>query len=288
MILVKKAVAEDFEEIYPLLLELGGTRITKEQWKQLFVDHCGSGERYFGYALADEGKLVGFLGLIFSKRLINGEEHKFCNMTSWILKKEYRGKGLGLALLLETVKLKDYTITDLTATNATVPMLKKQGFRELETNYKIILPVPTIKVFLNRCSIESDHSVIENLLTGENRKIFRDHLKFSLIHILIKTEFGNCYLILKKARRHKLILAQVHYLSDLDVFLKCLPCAVIKICFLMKVVGLLVEERFLRGHKVKNSFISRLPYPSKLFRPYRLDKIDITDNLYTEFMILDI
>ena len=71
MINIKKVRLEHFEEIYILIKQLGNKKISKDDWKNIFIDPFKSGEGYCGYILTDNNKIKGFLGLIFSKRLIN-------------------------------------------------------------------------------------------------------------------------------------------------------------------------------------------------------------------------
>src|SRR5438874_8937676 len=41
MVSICDARAEDFKKVYPLFLEFNNPYVTKEHWRQLFVDHSG-------------------------------------------------------------------------------------------------------------------------------------------------------------------------------------------------------------------------------------------------------
>lgn len=286
MVILKKAKAEDFKKIYPLLTEMNDTRLTKEGWKNLFINHYGGEEDYFGYVAYDQEEAVGFLGLIFSSRLINGKLYKFCNTSTWIVKDEYRKKGIAFQLLYEVMKLKDYTITTLSPRAETIPALKKFGFKELEAKSVNILPMLSIGTFFNSCSVICGYNIIKEHLNGGDLKIYKDHIKFKCIHLLIKTREAYCYLVLTKTKRKHLPFAQLHYISNLDIFLKYISCVLIKICFRLGMFGLSVEERFLKGRKIEHS-ITRVMFSPKLFKSNALGKESITDNLYTELLILN-
>ena len=45
---VRKAVSDDFEGVYPLLLKFNNRRITKKDWQKLFIDNWKVGEGYVG------------------------------------------------------------------------------------------------------------------------------------------------------------------------------------------------------------------------------------------------
>lgn len=284
---VRKVVASDFEEIYPLLLEFNNPRLTKEDWGRLFVDHCDSKEGYFGYALFNEGRVVGFLGLIFSNRLIDGKVQKFCNLTSWIIKKEYRGQGLSRLLFSEVLKLNGYTIITLPPSPKTLRMHKEQGFKELEDSYRLIFPLPFSCGFSYDCSLVREQEELRNSLNVRELKIYDDHLICKCIHILIKTKQGNCYIIIKRVIRRNLPFADIQYISNLSIFLQYIDCLRIKLVLSSRVCALLIEERFLRGNKIKYSIVRKF-LRAKLFRSSLLNKDKITDNLYTESLILDL
>ena len=74
---IKKVYPEDFDLIYPLLLGYNNQRITKEDWRQLFVNHWDNDEQYLGLGLVDQDEYIGFIGLLFSKRIIDDKEYKF-------------------------------------------------------------------------------------------------------------------------------------------------------------------------------------------------------------------
>lgn len=250
----------------------------------MFINHYGGRENYFGYVAFDQNIAIGFMGLIFSEKLVNGKNEKFCNMTTWYVKNEYRGKGPGRALLIEVVKLKDYTITDLTPAGKIIPMLKKYGYKMLENHCKIILPIPNLGAILNKPPIEFNPGIIEQSLDAKNLKIYRDHLKFNCIHFIIKYGNKSCYIIVKKTKRRNILLAEIHYISDFGIFMKCISKIRFFICLRVKVFGLLIDERFLRGNKISWSITCGT---NKYFLSNLLDKSHITDNLYTELLILN-
>ena len=87
MSILRKALKEDFVNIYSLLIKFKNQHISKQIWEGIFKDHWGVGNKYYGYVLEDKGKIVGFYSLIFSNLYINGSLHKFCNFGYWIVEK---------------------------------------------------------------------------------------------------------------------------------------------------------------------------------------------------------
>jgi hypothetical protein len=283
MVTVRKALADDFEAVCPLLLEFRNPYIPKEQWRQLFVDHWNSNEGYFGYVMLDGGKTVGFLGLIFSKRNIRGREHRFCNLTSWIVREPYRGRSLFMFLPL--LKEPDTTLIDLTPSAEVYALLKKAGFQDFETRRRVLFPFPGSGP---HCALISDPAALKTSLDPESLKIYRDHPFPGCRHVLIESEFGHCYVVLTRLVRMKkpLLLAVVQYLSDRDVFLKCVNRAVPKLCLRLKVTCLFIDERFLEGRTIPFSVSRNLDRP-RLFKSNTLRAMDL-DALYSEFPVLNI
>ncbi len=283
MTVLKKATADDFEKTYPLLLEFNNHKLKKEDWCRLFVNHWGSQEARFGYLLIDDNKAVGFLGLIFANRLINNATHKFCNITSGIVKKTYRNESL--KLFLPMLELKGYTITDFTPSKEVYLILKKLGFKDLETHINIILPLPSLVRSSENCLIEFDKNAIRGDLSQGDLNIFHDHLKFKTIHMLIRSSNENCYVVLNKTRKKFFPFAQIHYISNLELFLKYIACIRLKICSRLGVCGLLISQRYLKNCKPSGLIRIRRSQPT-LFKSDLLEKDDV-DTLYSEQFLLN-
>lgn len=65
-----------FEEIHQLLLDFNNSDITKDDWRNLFSHSWKGDDDQYGYVLVDGGKIVGFLGTIFSEREVDGTDRK--------------------------------------------------------------------------------------------------------------------------------------------------------------------------------------------------------------------
>lgn len=286
MITVRRALGNDFEQIYPLLLEFNNPLLAKDDWEQLFISHCAGDEGYFGFVLFDQNKIIGFLGLIFSHRSIEGKVQKFCNLTSFIIQQEYRGKGLSRLLFSEVMKLKDYTIITLPPSPKTLKMHIEEGFKVLEDSYRLIPILPSTHFFAG-CDVVSEQAFLESKLDSKELKIYHDHAFCKCSHLLIKIGQENCYIIAKKVIRKWLPFAEIHYISDLAVFIRHIQKIRVSLPLRLKVSGLLVEERLLWGNKIRGSICRKFHRP-KLFKTTLLDKDKITDNLYTESLILNI
>ena len=283
MVTVRKVYASDFEKIYPLLLELKNPSISRDAWKDLFVPRWRSPYDHFGYMLTDElNNAIGFLGTVFSTRTLRNKTYQFCNLTSWIVLPRY--KAMGITLLFQALKLKQCVITNFSPSPAVSEVLKMARLREIDSSFRVLLPIPArrsgpdgpIKVVLDRSAIEPE-------LSPEELTIMRDHGPFKCLHVLIRAGSRKCYCILTRVKRRRLPFAYVHFAGDLELFRKWIDSVRLTLCVRLRVVGLCVDERFLKGAARSWSFTM---VQKKFTSQCDLSDEEI-DNLYSELIILN-
>lgn len=284
MVTIKKVTEKDFEKLLPLLFELDNRKQTQNEWLGLFKAHWQNNENYFGYVMYDGEDAVGFLGLLFSERVLNKNIIKFCNVTSWVVKKEYRRQSLHL--FFPVLELQNHTITVLTCNAGTHLITKKLGFVDLEKGQRIIFPLPFFLNFKPSHKIICDLPEIEKNLKGETLKILNDHRNLNCFHIMIQNPKGHCYLIGSRTIKKNIPFAHIHYISDSRFFSSHINSVSGRICWRMKVFGILVDERQLHGENIFPSIYRGLPYP----RVYKSDtlKSEDVDLLYSEYQILNL
>lgn len=285
---IEKVTVDDFEPVYPLLLDFNNPGVSKTGWKNLFVDHWNSQEKYYGYKLVDGSHVVGYVGYIFSRKQINGKWEKFCNMSSWIVKKEYR--YYSIELLYPLKELSDYTLISFTPNVASYKaLIKLFKFKELDRYESIIPAMPSLpRLLKKRCEIlthtPGHPQKILQFLSDYEKKIFQDHVNFDSVHSVAVTDQGNLYLIFKKVYKRHLPFAKLYFVSDPDLFLKHLEELRFRVPLVLKTVGMVIDSRFLkerRFHFSKNkSFFMPMVYKSNHLLPHEIDY------LYSEFFLL--
>src|SRR5262245_34472911 len=264
MTFVEKVTPAMFDDVFPLLLELEDTH-SKEKWREIFDYQWESDEGYVGYALVDDRKVVGFNGAIFSRRIIDGREARICNLTSWIVKEQYRTESM--RLVFPFLKLKGYTVTNLTMNERAWEITRRLGFKNLDTNVRILLPIP--KLFATRKKeapvIVSDRSRIAEILDPVNLKIFIDHSYYNCEHLVMQDRYGYSYIIYTRKRYRKyncdISYAHIHYISDRIAFLRRLNK--IKSYFLktLKYFFLAVDDRLIGDATIPYSKAYQLKVP---------------------------
>lgn len=286
MIEIRKAVAEDFEIIYPLLTQFNSRYVFKKDRKRLFYENWDKSKGYCGYVMFDNEQVVGFLGLLFNIRIIRGEKLPFCNLTNWIVKKEYRSKSI--FMLLPVLKLKSYTLTDLTPSKKVYSLLKKSGFQDLENHYRFIFPFVNLRNKCHAITFITDKNLLEKKLQGDHLQIFHDHQFDHCHHMLIQSSFGECYIVMTRMVRKTFpfLIARIHYFSNPGVFQKCIKAISTRICIQFRVLTVFLDERFLNGQRIFFSKKVTLENGA-LFRSSSLRKEDI-DTLYSELILLNL
>jgi hypothetical protein len=283
MLTIRKAVGADFESVYPLLLDFENSSISKELWRKLFVSPWDSPEDFCGYLLLKDGEVKGFLGLVFSRRILNGKPEKLCNLTSWIVKEECRGQSL--LMLMEVLKLKDYTLTNFTASPAVAAILDKLGFKNFRVDQLVLLPAPAMPFSGRRPKCVFDLQEIRASLNGEDLRSFADHQGLNCEHLLLQSDKGVCYLVLKKTKRKGLSFAKVHYLSNASVFHECMKHLTARICLRLRVFGIMVDERYLEGKQLRAA--AKYPHQRKAyFKSESIVDETLIDTIYSELVIL--
>lgn len=285
---VEEATVAMFDDIYPLLQELNNPELTRDKWKRIFEYRWKSPDEQVGNVLVDKGRVVGFIGTMFSRRVIDGQEAALCNLSSWIVKDEYRSEGM--RLLLPLLRLKDHTFTNLTLNVRVAEIMRRLGFKDLDTNVKLLFPVPWFSSVPegDKPSIVSDLAQIKKVLASADQRILADHSQYGCGHIVIREDGDYCYVLFTRKYRgesyYKVPYAHLHYISNRKLFLKYLNR--IKLNFLTehKCFFLMVEERLIGKQPIPFSKVHTLKVP-KMYKSQRLTSAQV-DNLYTELVVL--
>lgn len=285
MVSIERIYSEDLPKVLPLLAEFN-PHSAKIDWAKLFNYNWEKDEDYCGLGLLHNGNIVGFLGTIFSRRRINNKEIKFCNLTAWYVKEEFRNRALSLMWPIQT--LKNYTVTDLTPTRDVSLILEKLGFDELDSRIKILLPSHRARknhdtpsaVFIN------ESNTVIDLLSDTESKILHDHLSTQCKHSIIKDKLDYCYIIYTVITVQKIHFAYIHYLSNLNIFLKYNVQFRDDLLTACKANFIILDSRLARNKKLPSSFNLPVRAP-KFFKSSILTAPQI-DNLYSELTLLNV
>lgn len=284
---IEHAREEECEAITDLLGEFNNTMITKEGWKHFLCYPWRDVGFPPGLVLRADGVIVGFVAAIFSPA--NKVAHRFCNISSWILKKPYRKKGLGFELVRELLKFKNVTFTNMSPSPVTLKGMQELGFIPMPSNQYVITPLTLLRNFWRSPWYVSAIQGSENLLRelGEKeRKIFIDHQGYANEFVLVRWKNQEVFLIYRKSSVGKYSIAEILYASDPETFSKLSAALSIWFLLKLKIPKLIVSTRILSGGKI--SFAESKPSASvRIFRPFDSSiESDQIPNLYSELVML--
>jgi hypothetical protein len=280
---VRPALPNDFDGVRPLLDLFNNSRMKDEDWQRLFQDHWNAGNGQVGYVLVDNSQIVGYLGLIFCFRKIDGVDHRFCNLTSWVTQEAYRNQSL--LLQLPVLQIKDTTLTVFSASLETFSTYEKLGYQLLDEYIRLLVPsTPTISG--HRYSITTDPALISKNLDRASLKIFDDHKNFPCIHMLVESAGQYSYLVIIQKFYKRLPYGQIIYLSHPRWFQLQSKNIVLRICRILGVLLLAVDERFWATDLPMSGFRRRLKVP-RLFKSKTVPRERI-DLMYSEVPLLKV
>jgi hypothetical protein len=272
---IRPALADDFERVYPLLRQLNDTRITRTVWQRLFAPLWRGADYCPGYVLVDDAVVVGFIGTLYSEREIQGQVERLCNLTSWVVLPEYRSQSV--MMLMPILRDKSVTLTSLTSSEEAYAVYQKLGFKDLDTQARVMYRFP---LFRSRRYQFWRGSDCVARLDDSQRAIYRDHQDFDVLHYLLQADTGQCYMMLecKRGRAH------VHYVSDMLWFRQHVGRFRHGLLAQLQLKTLQVDERVLGGMRIAASRAKVFDQP-KQFRSRSLD-VDHIDALYSELVVL--
>jgi hypothetical protein len=174
-----------------------------------------------GYVIIDrEKKIVGFMGTIFSKKIINGSEYNYCNIHSWIVDEQHR---INSFFLLTPLLEKDIILTAFTPVKSLVGLLEKFEFKKMQISYKLVF---NFNNFFNKKEnfiLIKNESEIIKILNKDEIKIYQNYSKlpyekFVLIDNLNKSRY--IFIIASKIKKRGIKTLSFFYISNILEFRK--------------------------------------------------------------------
>jgi len=195
---LRRAEPRDIDAICNLLSENMNSKFPPERWERLFTPSWCMDSNNIGIVAEDNGKIVGFHGHVCSSRPLGMRLERFVNFTSWYVLKEYRGQGLGSAMVRMAISEPDTTYMVCSLSPKRVDFYKKLGLDVLETE----------RFVWRRDGHEYDNLEfivdVNQILMRANpaeAKVVEDHLGLDVTPILVSTRCTQCLLLLSITRK---------------------------------------------------------------------------------------
>jgi hypothetical protein len=255
-------------------------RVSAEAWARALDVPWKVDAPNHGFALLDEGRMVGVYLAFYSERTIEGRRERFCNLGAWCVLPDFRFQGMRL---LKALLAQDgYHFTDLSPSGNVVPLNTRLKFEFLDSATVLVpgLPWPSRP---GRDTISSDPKVIERTLTGEQLDLYHDHAGTAAAHhVVLVRGRESCYVIFRRDRRKNLpLFASVLYVSNPRLFRRMVRPFARHMLLRHRVPAILMEQRItgpVPGPAKALGSPRRKMYKSATLHPSHID------NLYSELV----
>ncbi len=237
----------------------------------------------------ENNKIVGFLGTICSRRLIQGKEFVCCNLVHWFVEKEFRVFAYAFFFPLMEREIIVYATTPR---DTIIGIYKRFNFDIETAKYTAGVGINILSLFsknYRRFLIIKNQEDIKSQLNINDRKIFDEHKEYNCINLLIKdkkNQLEPLYLLLKKKKKYNFSILDIIYLSNLKEYKNYAPEICTKICFTLKklFIGQLyfkTENRLKFNPNFTTKTVERF-YPIK-----KLNGLSFYDYLYSDVIMFD-
>ncbi len=247
-----------------------------------------------GVVLVDNDEVVGFLGLVYSKREIEGKEEVFCNLSTWFIKSDYR--GWGAALLSAGLEDEAVTYTAFTPAPLTKNVLKTLGFEDRSETKRLFPPLFNARsLFQSALPIHFEHHEIEEILSPEHTRIFRDHQGCNGLHAVIGGRDEYCYLVTVRRQwsqgfgrvRIELPFSEILYCSNWSFIAKDVERIKFAIMRRQRSVAVMADKHFTNAAPVASlSIAGKKLFESPIFVRSKTVSASEIDKLYSELVLL--
>ena len=298
MIKVEEATIDQFNEIYRLLQQLNNSSIARNTWKKCFENPFTAEEKRCGYILKESNKTVGFIGVLYSQRCINGQSFKFCNTHSWFVLPEYRSRGL---LLLNKIhKQKGYVLTNFSASEVPYKIMKQLGWKDKEYRNSIVWKKLSVKA--NALQKNELHYCLDNIqwLHQFEKEIVEKHKQFRCnINVVgrddqhsmqVFKQVPYCPKILSKIKLDglfKFTLGQLYYVSNPGFFFENFEKYLCLICRRYGWTGMIIPDEYIQRYRLRSNrlYLKKRPILYKTDLEFSASDLDL---LHSEVFVLDL
>lgn len=185
----------DVEPVCELLHTHMNPDFSPEHWARLFVRDWCIVEPELGLVVQDGPEIVGFHGHVCSRRCINERWERFVNFTSWYLKKDYRGQGLGTGMVKKAIENPDATYTVFSLSPKRIELFKTLGLRPLDTKRLVWHKREPRQLIC----VDSDPESIRWKVECEHSRVMQDNEPYNVKPYLVSTNCNLCLIIINEA-----------------------------------------------------------------------------------------
>lgn len=226
-----------------------------------------------GWLLKDNDRIVGYIGALYSRRLIGGALTIVCNMRNWAAVPEYRHHSL--ALLSRLISDPGMVVTNFTASAKAERLLTRFGFQHITSGSYLL---PNIDGWIRRgLKIERGPQFADEA----DREILDQHRQMGCSVAVTRIDSQPCAFVFLRRQISRISCADVLYATDRRVFWESMSVVRATAFAATGAHALLIEDRFLKRKPYFGKFIERAGY----CRPANGGDPQDADRLYSEVVL---
>lgn len=169
---IRPARAGDIEPICALLHEKMNAKFSLRRWRRLMDYPWMRDKPDFGRVVEQDGRILGFVAMVYCDRLIEGTSERFVSISSWFLDKSLRGRGLGAGLMAAATEDEQITYTNVTSSDRVLAIVNAVGYRVLDDHRYLWRKRGSPDSDL-RC--QWDAGAIRDQVGGDEQRLIDDH-----------------------------------------------------------------------------------------------------------------
>lgn len=254
------------------------------QWQNIFEHPWQHAAVPRGFVMIADGRLVGFLGLICTRRSIHGRDALVGNLTSWYV--EPAARCWSNLLLASALQYKDVSFTAFTTMDISRALLRGFGFEPLDGTKIFLPPLLHATTMRHRAVLIFEPRAMWAWLDEADRRLVEDHLAYDCLPVVLVSQNRNTAMIIARRRLRPMLNLNMPY-SDVflcdrpDLLLRHLEQIKLALMKRQRTLGLSVSQQLFNG---KPPGGIRVPSQT-LFRSSRFIASDM-DKAYSELVLL--
>ncbi|MEQ9813106.1 MAG: GNAT family N-acetyltransferase [Azospirillaceae bacterium] len=280
---LRPVTPDDFPEIIDHLKTHMKASWSREKWARLFTQRWvdpAYGPPDYGQVIVDEGRIVGFLGVVIADREFDGRHARTGSITSMYLLKSYRGLGLGKALMAETTADSEISYTVIGASPNSEKLLIPTGHRVLDRERYRWTRRDTGSGRL--AVIVGDWEAIAARTDAVGRRLIADHRDLAITPVWLETPQGGCLAFFQVKAKGGGIYWDALHITAPAVFAEAAQTFADRVLGAGEVLG--VDRRFLAEDVDAQTEVLGVPYYGK--SPWLSPRQQ--DHLYSEILVFDL
>lgn len=277
---IREARAEDLPAVAAYLAPRMGHPDREQHYRRYWEYEWLADKPNLGFLIDDGGRVGGFLGAIYARRRVRGNEQLFCNLTSWHVDERFR--NLSLMLMARCLARPNCTFTTFSPSEKVVAVLTRFKFQLLDSEKVVFAPISGMSGWVRwpRARIFWGEDLPVRL-TDSERRIYEDHRSYRCGHFVIERGAERCYFVTVRRGHGLKAFADVLYASNPDLLADAIGCTHVPVGLTHKTVLTGLDRRLLR-RRPRGAFGYRGLRPL-MFRSDSLTA-DEVDTLYSEFV----